>query len=156
MKIRIEIDPQISEKEIVIKCPKVDESITNLQELLLLSESEQKKIAFFKEDVEYYIPLEEILFFETSEDQIWAHTKDDEFSVKYKLYELESVLPKNFLRISKSAILNCNKVYSISKNLTASSLVNFYNSKKTAFVSRSYFKALKEHMNLSVGTKQTN
>ena len=47
--------------------------------------------------------------FETEEKVVYAHTKDDMFQVKYRLYELEEILPGYFMRISKSTILNAKK-----------------------------------------------
>ncbi len=64
------------------------------------------------------------------------------YKVRYKLYELEELLPEYFMRISKSTILNTNKIYSISKNLTASSIIEFQNTHKKAYVSRHYYKQL--------------
>ncbi len=98
MKIRIEIDPQLSEPEVVVRCSKLDENI-----------------------------------------------------VHHKLYELEELLPRAFIRISKSAILNSSKVYSIARNLTASSRVEFFGSHKAVFVSRNYYKLLKDK--ISSGSK---
>ena len=60
-----------------------------------------------------------------------------------KLYELEEILPRKFVRISKSSIVNSDKIYSIQKNLTASSLIEFKNTHKQIYVSRSYYKLLK-------------
>ncbi len=151
MKIRIDVDPNLDEKEVVIKCPEIDESVVALQSLLLRSENEKSKIVFYKNETEYYLPIDKILFFETSDDQVWAHTCNDEFSVKYKLYELEDILPRQFVRISKSAILNSGKVYSIVKNLTASSKVEFAGSNKSVFVSRSYYRLLKEKLSPGEG-----
>ena len=87
--------------------------------------------------------MQEILFFETSSDIVKAHTEDDIFNTKYRLYELEKILPWTFCRISKSAILNIKKIYAITKNITASSEVEFKNSYKHVFVSRGYYKPLK-------------
>ena len=44
-----------------------------------------------------------------------AHTWDDLYQVKYKLYELEEILPGHFMRVSKSTILNLQKIYALHK-----------------------------------------
>jgi DNA-binding LytR/AlgR family response regulator len=59
-----------------------------------------------------------------------------------KLYELEQALPRSFLRVSKSAILNTAKIYSIAKNLAGPSVVGFRGSHKQISVSRRYFPLL--------------
>lgn len=48
----------------------------------------------------------------------------------------------NFLRISKSTILNTNHIYSITRNITSSSIVEFQHTHKKVFVSRHYYKIL--------------
>ena len=63
-----------------------------------------------------------------------------------KLYELEEMLTKNFMRISKSAIVNLKHVFSISKNITSSSVIEFNESHKKVYVSRNYYKALVEQL----------
>lgn len=151
MKIRVEIDPEISENELVIRCNQIDESVTAIQNILLNSDSRKKKIVFFKDETEFYLAADEVLFYETSDNMVWAHTKEDEFQVKYKLYELERMMPEYFVRVSKSTILNTKKVYCIQKNLAAASRVEFYDSHKIVYVSRSYYKGLKEKLSLGIG-----
>ena len=51
------------------------------------------------------------------------------------------------MRISKSTIANLDAVYSITRNLTASSIVEFIGSSKKALVSRGYYKMLIERLN---------
>jgi DNA-binding LytR/AlgR family response regulator len=50
------------------------------------------------------------------------------------------------MRVSKSAILNLNMVYSVEKNITASSLVRFMGTDKLVYVSRIYYKAMKQRL----------
>lgn len=66
-------------------------------------ENAQEKMVLYKKETEYYVKLDDILFFETGINGIEAHTKNDIFQTKRKLYELEELLPGIFMRISKSA-----------------------------------------------------
>lgn len=147
MKIKIEIDPTIEEPEVTIKCPALDDTVTNLQRVLSEAALQKNRITFRQGDSEYYFPVEKVLFFETTDNGIVAHTENDEFTVDYKLYELEELLPSYFMRIAKSTILNSRKVYSITRNLTASSKVEFEGSHKIVYVSRNYYKALINQLN---------
>lgn len=97
---------------------------------------------FTKGERQYYLSLEEILFFETEGGSVAAHTAQDVFQTRLKLYELEEILPRHFMRISKSSILNTRLVYAINRNLTSSSVVEFQNSHKQVYVSRNYYKTL--------------
>lgn len=143
MKLRIEVDEKVKENEVIIKCNELNEEVRNIQKVLMEIISQKRQITFYKGITEYYLSLEEILFFETEENGINAHTSDNVYQVKYKLYELEEILPRNFMRVSKSTILNTNHIYSITRNITSSSLVEFEGTHKKVFVSRHYYKPLK-------------
>ena len=135
MKIRIEVDENIQDDEVIIRCANLNEDIQNLQGAIKDALSKKNRIIFYKDNTQFYISLDEILFFETEETSISAHTLNNVYEVKYKLYELEGILPNNFMRVSKSTILNVN--------LTSSSLVEFKNTHKKVYVSRYYYKPLK-------------
>ena len=143
MKIRIEVDVELAEEEVIIRCNGLNEHIQHIQEAVAGVSFEKQKFIFFKADTEYYLSLEEVLFFETDDSGISVHTINNIYQTKYRLYELEELLPGYFMRISKSAILNVNQVYSISRNLSAASVVQFQNTHKQVYVSRYYYKPLK-------------
>ncbi|MFT8348814.1 LytTR family DNA-binding domain-containing protein [Clostridium saccharoperbutylacetonicum] len=143
MKIRIEVDNKIEENEVIIKCNELNEEVKNIQIVLGDMLSSNKILTFYKGETEYYLSLEEVLFFETEESGICAHTTDNIYNVKYKLYELEELLPGYFMRVSKSTILNTNHIYSITRSLSSASKVEFQNTHKQVYVSRYYYKPLK-------------
>ena len=145
MKIRIDVDEDISEEEIVIRCKEFNSTIQKIQQSIVQA-SKKINLTFYKENTEYYLSLDSILFFETSEAYIDAHTFDNVYKIKNKLYELEEILPNQFVRVSKSTILNVSKIYSIDRNITSSSLVKFNKTHKQVYVSRSYYKELKQRL----------
>ena len=146
MKIKVEIDEELTEEEIIIRCSQYDEKIQKMESMIGDVTLRTQKIILHKENMQYYIPLEKILFFETGQNMISVHTADDVFYTNYKLYELEGILPGNFVRISKSAIVNVNPIFAINRNITSSSAIEFYHSHKQVFVSRNYYKVLKEKL----------
>lgn len=146
MKVRIEIDDTIQEEEVVIRCRKMDENILRIQEAVTERSEAGRHMTLRQGEKEYYLPVEEILFFETESKVVYAHTRDKMLETEYKLYELEEMLPGFFMRISKSAIVNLNHIYSITRNLTASSVVEFVQSHKQVYVSRNYYKVLVERL----------
>ena len=147
MKVRIEIEEGLTEDEVVIRCGTLNDSIVSLQSYISKQGSGKRCLALTGGETEYYVPLEDIYFFETEGREIRAHTADRLFGCSYRLYELEELLPGSFMRISKSTIANLDHIYSITRNLTASSEVEFTGSKKKALVSRGYYKALLERLN---------
>ncbi len=142
MKIKIEIDESLQEDEVLIRCGELTDEISQIQRLVSDVVNAGQKYVFYKGNTEYYLPLKDILFFQTEGEQILAYTKEEIYETKYKLYQLEEMLPGFFMRVSKSAILNTNHIYSISRNLTASSTVTFAGTCKQVLVSRYYYKPL--------------
>lgn len=145
MKIRIEMDAE-NDEEVIIKCKTITPEIIKLQQILSDQSTEAAQLTLYKGNTEYYIDPANIIFFETEGNIVSAHTVDDMFETKMKLYELEELLGGTFQRVSKSTIANVNEIYSICRNLTASSVIEFRNTHKQIFVSRNYYKALKERI----------
>lgn len=146
MKVKIEIEEGLAEEEIVIRCGRLNDRIVSLQNYISRQGNARSCLAVKKAETEYFIPMEEIYFFETEGRQMRVHTADQIFTCDYRLYELEELLPGSFMRISKSSIANLDLVYSVTRNLTASSVIEFRESGKKAFVSRAYFKAVTDRL----------
>lgn len=147
MKVKIEIEEGLEEEEVVIRCGSLNDSVISLQNYISKQSSGKRYLALTNGETEYYVPLEDIYFFETEGREIRAHTADQLFICGYRLYELEELLPGSFMRVSKSTIVNLDLIYSITRNLTASSEVKFTGSNKKTLVSRNYYKALVERLN---------
>lgn len=146
MRIRIDIDDSLLEDEVIIHCKSLDDEMKKIYDAILNRSKESRQIVLLKGNVEYFIDLEQILFFETADNAIRAHTIDNVYETSYRLYELEELLPGYFMRVSKSTILNLNHIFSITRNLTASSEVHFHNTHKQVYVSRYYYKSLKDRL----------
>ncbi|WP_048691486.1 LytTR family DNA-binding domain-containing protein [Streptococcus sp. 400_SSPC] len=144
MKVRIELDPQMDEPEMIIRAPRLTEDVARLQQLIL--EQKMTPLTFYKDRSEYFVDVSEILFFETDGEKIYGHTREEAYEVRQKLYELEEILPIAFCRISKSTIVNTKQIYSIEKSFSGTSTVNFYQTHKQVHVSRHYYQILKERL----------
>mgnify|MGYP001790073754 FL=1 len=144
MKVRIELDPQMDEPEMIIRAPRLTEDVARLQQLIL--EQNMTPLTFYKDRSEYFVDVSEILFFETDGEKIYGHTREEAYEVRQKLYKLEEILPIAFCRISKSTIVNTKQIYSIEKSFSGTSTVNFYQTHKQVHVSRHYYQLLKERL----------
>ncbi|MFV0379272.1 MAG: LytTR family DNA-binding domain-containing protein [Anaerorhabdus sp.] len=142
MKVKFEINDN-SEDEVVINCSSITSRHIELQKIIEEFLSEEVCLEFYNEETEYYFPLKNILFFEASGNSIYAHTEKEVFKVKYKMYELEKILPDMFMRVAKSLIVNVDKIYSIKRNLSSSSIIEFLDTNKKGYVSRGYYSELK-------------
>ena len=145
LKIRIEMFEGVQE-EVVIRCREITPEIIRLQQLLSGDSDRSNQFLVYKGDTEYYLNVNDIIFFETDGNAVMAHTRDDVYETRRKLYELEELLGGRFQRISKSAIVNVDKVYSIKRNVTSSSAIEFQGTHKQIYVSRAYYKVLREKL----------
>ena len=145
LKIRIEMSEGVQE-EVVIRCREITPEIIRLQQLLSGNSDRTNQFLVYKGDTEYYLNVNDIIFFETEGNAVMAHTKNDMYETRRKLYELEELSGGRFQRISKSAIVNVDKVYSIKRNVTSSSAIEFQGTHKQIYVSRAYYKVLREKL----------
>lgn len=136
----------IREDEIIIRCKSRTEGIKYIEAMLENLLYSDAKLSLYHGDTEYFIPANEVLYFETEEKSVLAHTAENVYSTEYLLRELEKLLPDIFIRASKSCIINTSRIYAINKNITGSSEVFFYGTDKKVYVSRMYYKALREKL----------
>ena len=146
MRFRIAFIPEDAEEEIVLHCHHLDENIKKQCDAIEALISDKPAIIYHKADQEFYLPSKAILFFETDGETVYAHTKEDMYKVSYRLYQLEDILPPEFLRISKSTVANTRQIVSLSKTLGASVSVQFFNTHKQVYASKFYLKSLKESL----------
>lgn len=146
MKIRLEMEENLTEDEIVIRCGSITDEILMLQKKIAEAGYASLQLQVEKGETSYFLKPEEILFLETAQTAVAVHTAGRIYETKQRLYELEELLPGSFMRISKSAIINTDQIRAIRKNITGASEVEFAGSNKKAFVSRNYFKPLMSKM----------
>ena len=146
MKIRVEIDENVKEEEIILRCRELNDETIAIQKRIAEAVNEGMKLTVTRGESEYYLNLQEILFFETAGVAVAVHTVNQIYTTHQRLYELEEILPGIFLRVSKSTILNIGRIHSVRKNITGASEVEFDGTAKKAFVSRSYFKLLTDKL----------
>lgn len=146
MKIQIEVDATLEEDEVVIRCARLDDTVQRIHQFVQQQGAPGFRLVFYKDGQEFYFPAGDVLFFETEGEQVYAHTEGDAFRTRYRLYELEKLLPPQFIRTAKSAIVNVHKIHAIERNLSASSRVRFVGTHKQIYVSRHYYRALKARL----------
>lgn len=62
--------------EVIIRCEKLDERVQRVYNTVMDITKCSRDFMLYKGKTEYYIPLDSILFFETSNNSISAHTVD--------------------------------------------------------------------------------
>ena len=106
MKIRVEVG--CDEDEIVIRCREKTREIEKIESALhaLPLGEPKREILLYSSGAEFYIPLSEILYFESAGGKVYAHTARAVYSTDKKLFELEEELAASFVRVAKSTIVN--------------------------------------------------
>ena len=116
MKLVIEIDPDRPE-EIVIRAHRSDERLRALAATVERAVSDPGEIALRSGEGEVFIKTAEILFCEMAGERLWVHTARDVYESSGRLYELEAVLPRYFVRAGKGALVNVRQISSITQSI---------------------------------------
>ncbi|MBQ3013814.1 MAG: LytTR family transcriptional regulator DNA-binding domain-containing protein [Clostridia bacterium] len=139
MKIRTEI---CDSEEIVIRCRERNERVRALESAIETAVKCGEELALTDGSAEYFVSRSRILFFESSEGKVYAHTIDRIYKAPYKLFELELMMPPSFVRISKSAIVNITHIESMRREIVGNGELTFKGCDKRLYFSRNYFKLL--------------
>lgn len=141
------------EEEIIVKCAALDAKVVELiNELKSKRDGDSKKLVhklsvYMNGDIHLMEPSD-IYYFEYVDQKVFAYGKTKVYETKSKLYELEEELPKtDFIRVSKSCILNLNKIGSLAPGLGGRFEARLKNGEKV-IISRQYVNVLKEVLGL--------
>ncbi|MBO4868926.1 MAG: LytTR family transcriptional regulator DNA-binding domain-containing protein [Clostridia bacterium] len=143
MKVRIEISED-GDEEVVIRARSLSDEVRRISEAVTAAAGGEATLSLTDGESEYFIPVASLLFFETDGGHTTAHTADRMYYTARKLYELEAILPRTFARVSKSCVVNTALISSIKRNPVGASETLFVGSYKKAYISRSYYKAVRE------------
>ena len=145
MKITIEDRPDGGEDEIIIRCKQIDEHLLKL--VYALKAGQEKLTATKGTDIVQVMP-KEIFYFEAVDNKVFLYLEKDVYETRQKLYELEECFRgTDFVRVSKSVILNLSKVKSLSPAFNGRFEATMKNGEKL-IVSRAYVPVLKEKLGL--------
>lgn len=144
--MNIQIDENLKETmQVVIKCRQIDDEVMRLKCHIELF---NKKLQAKKENELYFINSFDVLYFESVENHTFLYTEDDVLEVKQRLYELEVILSdKDFIRISKSQIVNINKIKTLKPELNRTILVTMCNGEQL-YISRKYVQAIRNMLSI--------
>lgn len=145
MKLVIDQSLERQDIEITIKCGVIDE---NLERLIAQIRLYSFSISGKKDGRSHLIRLEDVYYFESTDNKTFLYGEKDVYECSYKLYELENHLANShFLRISKSCILNVAKLSSVRALLNGKFEAQLANQEKLV-INRHYVQALKEKIRL--------
>lgn len=142
----IQIIEHIKEKlQVIIKCQQIDDEIMRLKYHIDMFD---KKLQAKRDNEWCFVNLLDVLYFESVDNRTFLYTKDDVMEIKQRLYELEIILSdKDFIRISKSQIININKVKSLRPEINRTILATMCNGEQL-FISRKYVPAIRSLLSI--------
>lgn len=144
MKIKLEL-AELPETEVIIRGDVTGEEVVSL--LQLLKKRSSGKLILYKEEEQYIVDADEIVYVEVSGSKVYAYTKQDTYEAKQKLYEIKELLSgRSFAQINKSVMVNINCVKSIQAEFSGNYRLKLKNRKESLTISRKYFKEFKDRI----------
>ena len=144
MKITIEAPKQGEEDEIIVRCASLDERLLKLIQALRAED----KLTGYIEDKIVKLSLKEIYYFEAVDNKVFSYTAKETYEIHKKLYEIEQEFEHtDFLRISKSVIVNVSKIAYVKPIFNGRFEAKLRNDEKV-IVSRQYVTELKKKMGI--------
>lgn len=127
--------------QILIKCKKIDQQMKRLKLHIELFDT---KIRAKNEREIHYVELTQVLYFESVEDHTFLYTINEVLEMEQRLFEIEEMYAdKDFIRTSKSQILNIAKVKSLRPQLNRTIEATMCNGEKL-YISRKYVPIIKK------------
>lgn len=145
MKITIETPKEGEEDEIIVRCAFLDDKLMNLIASL---KREGTQLAGYVDDKIVMIFPKDIYYFESVDNKVFAYAGKGVYEVRKKLYEIEEEYGcADFLRISKSTIVNVAKIAYIRPMLNGRFEAKLKNNEKIV-INRQYVMELKKKLGI--------
>ncbi len=131
------------DERVVLECVEMTKDFEDIREYALMKGN---ILAGYIHDTVYQLDLADILYFEAVGDHVFAYTSEEIYSVKKRLYELETVYQdRKFIRCSKSVLVNLMQIESFRPALDSRLFARMKNG-EDVLVSRMYAKGLKKKL----------
>ncbi len=137
----IQITEHCESLQVLIRCPKADDRVQRLHAHIAAFD---QKLRAKNGDTSCFVPAAEVLYFESVDDRTFLYTAEAVMEVGQRLYELELILPaQDFQRVSKSVILNMQKVTALHPELNRTLTATLCSGEKLS-ISRKYVPAVRK------------
>ena len=146
MKVEIIIDESIEETKVKIYSSKYSKEVENIRDAL--SETLLDKIVAFQSKEVFILSFDEIIRIYAQDKSVYIKTKDNTYTTRLTIYEFESKADRrNFIRISRSEIVNLEYVKRLDLSFTGTIAVELANG-DVSYVSRRKLKEFKKALGL--------
>ena len=146
MKVNLFVSRDIKEPHADIHTNELTDSITKAMSILESEESSDMLAVKKGLDIAL-LELSEIYMFRVEEKQVKVYTENSEYSIKKPLYQVEETLGSDFVRISKTTIVNLKKIERVAPSLKGMMFIQLKNGLKDN-ISRKYLPDFKNALDL--------
>lgn len=145
MKIIIESPKPNEEDVVIVRCSSPDQRLISM---LMSFQTANTELTGYNDGRIVRLNYKDIYYFEANENKVFAYCHVDVYEIKYKLYELEETYsPFDFVRCSKSLIVNMEKIDFLSPAFGGKLEANLKNGEKI-MISRQYVPNLKAKLGI--------
>ena len=146
MKLRLDIDAQYTEEQIILEAPSLSKNIQKVQDFVQSLDQKETLKGKFQDQV-YLIQISKIQRIYIENRKVLAETDDRTYTLDIRLYQASEILPASFIQISQSEIVNIDAISHL--KLTSNGLIEIYlKNDSFTYSSRRYLKAIKEKLEL--------
>lgn len=140
------VSSEIQESSAIIKVNELSEDVKKA--VNYLENLETRDVLTVKDNAKLkVINIDDIYLIKSVDKKIKVFSETHEYSTNKKLYELENILNKNFIRISKSSIVNIKKINNINPSFKGTLVISLKNNLKDN-ISRKYLKDFKKKLGI--------
>lgn len=144
MKINIELDEKYPDTIITIQANEWTEELDKL--ISMIKQQEPQRLFGVREDQTILLEPENIDYVFAESRKVYAKIGKESFEVKMKLYEIEELLlPRNFMRFSKSVIGNSRQIERFELSFNGNLCVYFKSGNKE-YITRKYVNPIKKKL----------
>ena len=146
MKVKLDIDQQYTEEQIIIEAPALSSKIQKVQDFVQSLDQKETLKGKYQDQV-YLIQISKIQRVYIENRKVLAETGNRTYSLDIRLYQAVEILPASFIQISQSEIVNIDAISHL--KLTSNGLIEIYlKNDSFTYSSRRYLKAIKEKLEL--------
>ena len=146
MKVNLFVSKDVEEPYAEIHTNELNENITKAMSILENDESSEL-LAVKKDSDIALLEYDDIFMFRVENKQVNVFTKDYDYIIKKPLYQIEENLNSDFVRISKTTIVNLKKIKRVAPSLRGMMFIELKNGLKDN-ISRKYLPNFKQALDL--------
>lgn len=146
MKVNLFVSRDIDEPHADIHTNELTDNVTKAISILE-SEDSNDMIAVKKGSDIAFLEFDEIFMFRVEDKQVKVFTQDKEYLIKKPLYQVEEQLSGDFVRISKTTIINLRRIERVAPSLKGMMFIELKNGLKDN-ISRKYLPDFKNALDL--------